>query len=223
MTPDRWFDLGLNLFAEVLGIIIAVFWIDRLLKRREKEREEKRWMPPKNHIYSEMMSICTNILREILPREYMKQVDTLFLFGKSPSIAFFEIIPGANLELPHLLDETKKRLSIFKDKPHGLENNLEKISDLLGKDAFLLDPDLLSLIYDLKKYLDALIGYEATVDWRKEFPTTDPSIIFTHVSLSALTLRSTLEKRAKVVPAPEEMKEYIKDLYEDNFGESPEE
>jgi hypothetical protein len=41
MTPDKWVDLLLNLLTEALGILVTVFFVDRLIKRRE----EARWPP----------------------------------------------------------------------------------------------------------------------------------------------------------------------------------
>src|SRR5688572_27042301 len=68
--------LNLNIASEFVGIAVTVFWVDRLLRRRE----ESRWEPAKHLLYSELMDLTGDLYAFALPRELRKRSVTVYVF-----------------------------------------------------------------------------------------------------------------------------------------------
>lgn len=58
-----YINLLLNIIAEIFGIVITVFLIDRLIKRMEKEKEEKRWLPAKQIVHYRLAQSLEAVLK----------------------------------------------------------------------------------------------------------------------------------------------------------------
>lgn len=69
-------DLGLNLVAETFGIFVTVFFVDRLARRRERDR----WGPAKNIMYARLLSATDQFLHKVFDG-CIEEVEGVYSFG----------------------------------------------------------------------------------------------------------------------------------------------
>src|SRR5215208_5251030 len=83
-----WFDMGLSLFADALGILITVFLVDRIIKRRE----EARWKPARYPVYSKFLRFNSRILSALIPfLPFVKSKNLVYGFDKVHTPAITDI------------------------------------------------------------------------------------------------------------------------------------
>ena len=149
-----WNDLWLNLLAEGIGIVVTVFVIDRLLKYRE----EKRWHPAKNLLYSKLFAIANDFLIHFIPVEYCKIEVVVYYFGESEVMVGIEIDNNLLPELVEnnfgLADSIPETGFIDIETIEALKND---IKDILSNSIELIEPELLSQLLDLENSLAFLL------------------------------------------------------------------
>lgn len=157
MTPDRWVDLLLNVITEALGILITVFLVDRIIKKRE----EARWKPSRYTVYAELLKLTSRMLHVLTPftpfrlSDYlMYQFDTFYTRAHTD-------INRADLFSEHLINEIslhqmEVNIAELLKKRDDLLLYQEELSTLINKSGFFLEPELLSLILNLDVSVDRI-------------------------------------------------------------------
>lgn len=158
MTPDRWVDFFLNVVTEALGILITVFFVDRLIKRRE----EARWKPTKHYVYSKLLRFTSTMLREFYPLQLVRNVDMY-------TYVFHEYNSGEVNDITHFdlgTETLKYEMGEFISLDNGerllrLRGDLlvtrRELSSLVNDSGFYLEPELLSLILVLDDGINSVL------------------------------------------------------------------
>lgn len=149
-------DFILNLTSEMIGIIVTIFFIDKLLKNRE----EKRWQPSKDLVHGKILELTDDYLFNILRARLLSFISKerkVFYFGEvkiythgSYKEAHLSDIYFSFKDESDINDITKEPqreiMPIFSE----LKSNLQVI---LQSSAFLLDSELLKIVLDLENDL----------------------------------------------------------------------
>ena len=151
-------DLLLNLIAEIFGIVITVFWIDRLLKRREREQEEKRWRPAKDILYYRLAYSVWSLLVYLKPKEE-RDTDTKFvyLFGKDAVHSPIDFSKAVNLPAR---DYVSSIIDSFDDSMNEMiKRKTDSAENILDVYTQLLEPEFLHLLMDYKYLAGEVKGF----------------------------------------------------------------
>ncbi|MFZ5858284.1 MAG: hypothetical protein ACOYZ6_15770 [Chloroflexota bacterium] len=159
-------DIFLNIFSELIGIGLTVFLVDRLIKRSE----ERRWQQSKNIAYGRLLRIIS------AATIYLSQVCTyplkryMYKFGKVyASSTEFDIFPesfeqDAVIEMnirPKLAEMAVEHKT---SSGRMLINFSEELDDELLKTSQLLDPELLTLLMELRASLEKMGDIELALE-----------------------------------------------------------
>jgi len=153
-----WVDLSLNLFAEGIGIIVTVFVIDLILKRREA----KRWLPAKKYSHAYLMKELDKFLTHILGSvfEHDKKGSSVFyefgnvsVFGEASYKNYDPINVVAALNSHQNLYEVLQKAFDF-EPLRNLANNLKNI---IVTSSHLLSPELCSILIGLDSHVSEYI------------------------------------------------------------------
>lgn len=143
-------NLILNLITEGIGIIVAVFIIDRWLKRRE----ERRWKPSKGALKARIFSAIQSIIGEATPSEFLQVTGVKYLrFGNSSANESFQIREPFPLPRP-LIEGVSQRLEIATDGVFSINKLFlakQQIDDIVNTAGFMLEPELLELLLELDR------------------------------------------------------------------------
>jgi hypothetical protein len=172
MTPDRWFDLGLNLFSEVLGIFVTVFFVDRILK----SREERRWKASKIFVYSKLLHITTGILENFIPASKSKMPErVVYLYGKLRTGPVLDITYENVWEqkteaaiAEHMQKRDNEGLSSIIEH---LLNAQKQLSEVVNDYGFFLDPELLSFVLTIENSINPVAE---RLRWQAEWDARRP-------------------------------------------------
>ncbi len=200
-----------NVIAECLGIFITVFFIDR----RIKQREEKRWLPAKNFLYSKLFTLANDFLVNFIPAKYWKIEPVVYYFGECEVMAGIEInnelLPEMvvnNFGLAEIVSETGVTET---EKLKALRN---EIKDVLSNSIELIEPELLSKLFDLESALVFLLKPDET---SKDSTNTGITIDLllkpiASVSLIRLWLLSKANRKISIDKFYEEEAQTLKDV-----------
>ena len=166
-------DLALNILAEVIGIVVTVFWLDRLIARRDKEREENRWLPSKHYLYYHF-SYSISTLLEIVLVDGSYSPKVVYFFGKKQVKAqedFLEITSkSADYHVSRFIksyDDKKNEVLMSRGE------NTERFIDVYGQ---LLEPELLYLLIEYRDLLRSIgLDYQGGKKYRSEWKPMDDS------------------------------------------------
>jgi hypothetical protein len=160
MTADRWVDLLLNVITEALGIIVTVFFVDRLLKKRE----EARWKPSKSLAYSKLVETTSEIIKVFLTTSLLEKYDYVcYRFDTSYAGPAFEIADvdlvkeRSSKEMTDFLSSVtvQQALKIFE----SLSKARETLREVINDSGFFLDPEALALGLELESNITSTVKY----------------------------------------------------------------
>jgi hypothetical protein len=184
----RLIDFLSNLAAEAIGIIITVFVIDRLLKRRE----ERLWLASKHHIYRKLFELLDGFLIKVLKITPAKEPHW-FYFG-SVKILGCEIFSKHNESQAMAMIETSMpgdTLTYRHDVPY-LDARKE-IEGILHNSAHILGPELTALLASFNNSISTFIQsfyYDGDPDFKAIRQ------VWVEMGMSAFNVRVYLEKKA---------------------------
>ena len=203
-------DLLLNLIAEVIGIIATVFIVDRLIQRRE----EKRWLPSKHHAYAKLLETIGNLLNDTLPQEVKKPSSEMYMYGNVG--AFPKIELGLDEPMsPTLLPSIEQGIELHKQFDTEIVSRArQEIEDILDQRAFLLDPELLTLVLELDRRLTSLV--QINVDWEEEILRRAFAIFLYELVLAAVDvgvwLESIVDQRVTLDEVLQEARDIVSEI-----------
>jgi hypothetical protein len=214
MAPEKWLDLGLNLFSEVVGILVTVFLVDRVLKRRE----EARWKATKGFIYSRLTNLVARIFDQFLPSAYSEQFPLLDVsFGKSsPPMLIIRDLRQLDLNAETVINLLRNELA---DEPlrRWMVSTVEvltaiqhEINGIINDATVFLEPEVLTILFTLRDHIEFMVGafsrdfpglpknYKGSTSHRKEFiivPGSVQSLLYNAQQLEKwLLMRTTREQ-----------------------------
>ncbi len=156
MTADRWADLGLNLLAEAIGILITVIWVDSIIKKRERER----WKPAKNVVYYRLTELVWQVFVYFSPLSLYKGSESVVIsFGKIDTGTVKDISSldlGMSVLGPLLKEEwANQELGPWLVEQRMYMTEIKKTIDGIVNDATVfLEPEVLSLVLLLREEVD---------------------------------------------------------------------
>jgi hypothetical protein len=149
-----------NIAAEVIGIAVTVFIIDRLIKRRE----EKQWLAAKQVIYARLLIIIEHplkIMSRLIPGEYCKSSLNIYGYGFTSVASNMEFNDLSSLRtsiLTCVKQDVERRASmkISAEQPPITQDNIynmallstaiAQIHSILAGSNFLIEPVLTNLL-----------------------------------------------------------------------------
>jgi hypothetical protein len=154
-------DFFLNILAEAIGIVITVFWLDKLIKKREREREELRWLPAKQLVYYHLTYSITTLL-EFLSGDRIHDTSFIYFFGEFRVRSSVDILEFPNQPVS---DFVTKITENYNDRLNDIvRRRAESAENVLEGNAQLLEPELLKLLIEYKMKLQQLAS---TYDYQK--------------------------------------------------------
>jgi hypothetical protein len=147
-------DLLLNLVAELFGIVVTVFFVDRLIQKRE----EARWLPSKYYLYSRLISHFDEVMWAAAPF-LMSGSKYIYEFGDAVATTLEVNVDFSNPETSkEIWSKVNKRLSeISSDQTaevlHTLIREKEEIDKILASSIALIEPSLSSTLMKLQRVL----------------------------------------------------------------------
>lgn len=181
-------DLLLNLIAEMIGIIVTVLIIDRMIQRRE----QKRWLPSKHYVHARLFEIIDNFLDSTFPPRFTRLTKTVYEYGRVTVFAKTELDETMP---PTLYSDTAEALRLRKHFDIEIVSRAKQgIDAILDRQAFLLDPELLTPLFSLDRGLMALM--QTSHDWEKEKVRTAFGYDLHLTVEAALDVRARLESMA---------------------------
>lgn len=158
-------NLALNLVAEGIGIVITVFFIDRIVRWQEEREEERRWRPARQLLYRSVIWAVDDLIRDLSPPYFYREerdfdFDTLARGRPKVVITVDFNVPNAEAVFEEFLQEkypsassayreAAASLSIARDRIDGMFN----LSSVLGVDRDDLVAQLLELEQDVMQAL----------------------------------------------------------------------
>lgn len=193
-----WQDLIINLTAETLGIIVTLFMINRLVKRRDQSQR----LPSQHLIYANLLKITGSLLSDVLPSRFQETTDETYHYGDAigfPVIILKDIEPS-ELFLAELLIYISRDINSQKKLDIGpLSSAKKQFEKLLRSPAFLLNPELLTMLLKLHRSLAFLVRTDCDRSaeyWESEASRRQLFIRFASMISEAVELRIWLERRA---------------------------
>jgi hypothetical protein len=128
-------DFFLNILAEAIGIVITVFWLDKLIKKREREREELRWLPAKQLVYYHLTYSITTLL-EFLSGDRIHDTSFIYFFGEFRVRSSVDILEFPNQPVSDFVTKITENYNdrlndIVRRRAESAENVLEGNAQLL--------------------------------------------------------------------------------------------
>src|SRR5262245_39820211 len=198
-------DFLSNLAAEAIGIIITVFIIDRLLKRRE----ERLWLTSKHHIYRKLFELLDGFLIKVLRITPAKE-PRWFYFG-SVKILGSEMFSKHNETQAMAMIEAcmpGDTLTYRHDVPY-LDARRE-VEGILHNSAHILGPELTALLASFNNSISTFIQ-SFYFDGDPDFKAIRQ--VWVEMGLSAFNVRVYLEKRAdRCLTLREDLNETLRNI-----------
>jgi hypothetical protein len=160
-------DLALNIFSEVVGIVLTVFFIDRIIKNRE----EKRWIRTKNFIYVRLLRFSSVVAISLVTLTTHRLKRNIYNFGG--------IAVGCNEFNVDITEDYEKEITAnIRPKLEGwavdhkiraakhLSALLDKLDSILNDISHLIDPELLTVLFELRESLEKMddVGLQLELD-----------------------------------------------------------
>lgn len=145
------YDFGLNILAEMIGVAVTVFIVDKMYKRREQKKRfpiDKRIFADLQMLITSYLIIWRQLICEYTPEKKINTIEDLIL-------AQNEILEKANLndEFSNVNVHIPENLKVFFHKKTVLEAFQEyqrflnsEIPKFIAEYKFYMDPDLYDLL-----------------------------------------------------------------------------
>lgn len=139
-NPPTLQDIGLNLLAEALGIVVTIAIIERMIK----SSEEAQRIPHRNLVYARLTKYLSEFVLYSTPPDKLipnfELLEKVYIYGEVYAQPITYSRTSAN--------EYQTKI------PEIVEAYSQKINSVLDLTGFLLDPKLLMLLHEFKDYLD---------------------------------------------------------------------
>lgn len=151
---EPWNALKWNLAAEIIGILVAVFLVDRLITAREK----RRWKPSRDIAYARIVKAVGEFLLAVQsPPKTV--VGSVFNYGSASAFAYGPLRPSLIVDL---LSEFEARLvsggsDALRDAIVLLRQLHGKLDNVLKIAAGLLAADDMNMLAELDAGLDGQV------------------------------------------------------------------
>lgn len=202
---DRLIDFLVNLASEAVGIIVTVFIIDRMLKRRE----ERLWLTSKHHIYRKLFELCDGFLLKVL-RVTPAREPRWFYFG-SVKILGSEIFGKHNqFQASSMIEASMPgdTLTFIHDAPYL--NARKEVEGILHNSAHILGPELTALLVSFNNSISTFIQ-SIYFDGEPDFKAIRQ--VWVEMGMSAFNVRVFLEKSAdRCLTLREDLNETLRNI-----------
>lgn len=145
-------DLLLNIASELIGIVVTVFFVDRLLKARE----QNRILPSRQIVYAWLLEEVANLLGPVIISNLVRR--------QSSGIASRHIAYEFGAARAYCLDISsgvdKPIFAITDTKAVNIQNtvsSLRNIFEILNAKSFLMESELIRLLLQLKDISERFI------------------------------------------------------------------
>ncbi len=205
--PQWIMDLFLNIFSEIFGIALTVFFIDRLIKKRE----EQRWARSKRLQYARIVSFTNGItlsLALVIPYGSLKRFVYDFADIKADSIEYDiefdsdEILKNITTRIqPRIKESTAEvKLRVIK----GFSRIFDELDNILGNTTQLIEPEFLALLLELRECCVNLRNMEIAL----ELGIDSSVIVMEAFEYNVWKTISVLEK-IKILLSTKAVKKYV--------------
>jgi hypothetical protein len=186
-------DLSLNLISEIIGIAITVFFVDKLIQKRE----DAKWLPSKQFLYSRLIPHFDEVMWSTVP--FLMSGDKyIYEFGDAVAATLVVDINFSDIETSkEIWLKVNKYLSeISLDQTAGLLKKLslekEEIDKLLATSIILIEPSLLSTLMNLQRILGDADSYAGMLCFDEKFRPTRFEIAACVYSVAESTLKASV-------------------------------
>lgn len=197
-------NLCLNLCTEIIGILITVFVIDKLIKRRE----ESRWQKVKGAMYANILNTLTDTIRQLPDELRQPEKPMVYYYGNSTVIINYEIKEKLTKDVQAILEKESKRNGGFNFNAFFIAK--QRISEIANSSVSLLDPTLTELLLIFEQQVSILkekASEQQSINNKQETISQISSLIVR----STLNLNSWLIKQAdKRITLDEHLKNILK-------------
>ncbi|MDQ1637954.1 MAG: hypothetical protein QOF62_1293 [Pyrinomonadaceae bacterium] len=195
MLPASLRDFSLNLLSEVIGILVTVFFVDRLLKRRE----DRRWAPAKNLLEARLFKLAEQIIFAVIGigegYEAWGKL-RMYYFGEATVMSYCNAEQIDSKYIFRVIEANRARSESsrlrFDYRPFPEAQG--KLNAILDTSAFLIDPEAIELLLQLDEELRRLITPRDD-----EGPDYGNVSALFDVAVKAISVRSHLQTKAKRV------------------------
>jgi len=199
-----------NYMSEIFGIAITLVIVDRIIKRRDKNR----LLPIKHISYSILWQNVDKFLSEFLPIEFINERIVLINFGEYrcmsifevKSVEEFEIISGIRRdlklerELNEILNEDNDlfwaELKSVNIRLENLKRYESSLGELIVRFGSEMDRDLILLVHDIsfeiKQYF---FSYKSEVE---NYNETSLGFLIPNLTVKVIGLRNILLTRCEI-------------------------
>ena len=209
-----WIDLSLNLFAEGIGILITIFVIDLILKRREA----KRWLPAKEYSHAHLMTELDKFLTQILGKAFEYDLKGPSVFYKFGNVSVLGEASYKNYDPINVISALNSRQNLYEglqkefdfEPLRNLSNNLKNI---IITSSHLFSPELCSILIGLDSNISEYIQKLDSKDLDMNKFMND-FVLSTHrIVTMAIDARICVEQEAdKVISVSEAMAKASKQI-----------
>ncbi len=191
------YDLGLNLLAELIGIVVTILFIDRLLKKRER----KKWLSVINIIRTNLLREATRILAILTPsRTIEKKRKTGWGDEYSLPEINFENLDRllANKSLYKFIEEELKSNRYNMNILDELKHIEQRLANITIQSISVLEPEVMQMILDLRRAIEEMYPFYIQPDLDENEQSREFKIHYMVNSLVAViqnanTLRKWME------------------------------
>jgi hypothetical protein len=154
-VSDLATDLLLNLGAEAVGILVTVMIINKILERRE----EARWRPTKQYLYSSLSSKAESLVTYLTPRLECQSEAFMYEFGESGWVPSRLTNCRAEFDEMDWVMFHGSAAMLLRDLPQLLLNRRRELNILLGQSGPIMatEPELSRLVTQLNTSLNYAI------------------------------------------------------------------
>lgn len=155
--PNGWgFDLSLNLFSEVFGIVITVFIVDKIIKKRVG----KQWTPLRELLYAQIVYIIDEIYETTLTERFRKPVRERRSYEFEHTTAYSKIEPNTEVILDlnfqnFIQDEADS--AYFTNLLARLPEIRNEINNIVQTSTSVIEPKLLERLIRMNNQLRDII------------------------------------------------------------------
>lgn len=184
-------DILANFISEAVGILITVFIIDRLIKAQE----ERRWLPLRYFVYAKLIELTGKLLLCILPPNLRETTNVVYEYGLVSCFPQVEIPPEwDDVGIAEVLSEIDQSIRLQGTFDVDLLSTSKlQIDDILGKAAFLMEPEFLALLLELDRTLTTSMRIKP--DLKDERSRWDFVLRLTQIALAAIEVKAWLDQK----------------------------
>jgi hypothetical protein len=143
--------------VELIGIILAVWILDRLIK----ERDERQWLALRAQILVQLFQLIEEFLRVILPRTlYQSKPEGYEFYGK-PFVSFLSVDDFNPFDLSEHLRKSSLNPKHHAEESRKIARQMRyDVQRIIGSPLPILDPELLAMLLDFEKSIMAFADLE---------------------------------------------------------------